>query len=259
MIKASSLSVLLFGLLACQPKGAYLYQYPNAENHEINQVMLVIDYLNLKDDVGKYWDFDSHYHQKVLNQLLHKINSQLSKAGYPQVNTYLLSSGLLFKTDFSVEHYIQDQLQNELMYPPFILAKQNITEVQIPQHQEILGTFVKYIAPRRHHNSDELSHRGMQLGYQLESMDVADGTAIMYVQIDLSAPGIIKQLGAFLLSGAIASQADYAHIHLDATTKRHASAFLIHKGSGQILWKNHTTRWTPEQPIDELLKGLPPH
>jgi len=220
-------------------------------------MMVVIDFINLRDDLGKYWDFDSYYHQKVLNQLLHKINEQLSNAGYPQVDSYLLSSGLLFKTDFRVEHYIQDQLQNELLHPPFILAKANITEEQIPQHQEILGILVKYIAPRRHHDSDELSHRGMQLGYQLESMKIPDDSAILYIHIDLSAPGIIKQMGTFLLSGAIASQADYAHVHLDATATRHASAFLLHKGSGQIIWKNYSNRWTPEQPIEKLLKQLP--
>lgn len=221
--------------------------------------MVVIDYLNLKDDVGKYWDFDSYYHQKVLNQMLRQLDTELQSVGYPKANAYLLSSGLLIKHPFAVEHYIEDQPQDELLYPPFILAQNNIIESQIPQHQEILSILVKYIAQRRHHQTDELSHRGMQMGYQLAAMDLSDDTAILYVHIDLSAPGIIKQLSSFLISGAIASQADYGHVHLDATTKRHASAILIHKGSGQILWKNFTQQWTPEQPIQQLLNGLPKH
>ena len=217
----------------------------------------MIDYLNLKDDVGKFWDFDSYYHQKVLNQLFHSIDSQLQSFGYPAIDSYILSSGLLIHTDFQVEHYIQDEFQNERLNPPFILAKQGMTNEQTSQHQEILGILVKYIAQRRHLENDDLSHRGMQLGYQLATVDLTDDTAILYVQIDLSAPGIIKQLGTLLLSGAIASQADYAHLHLDATASHHASAFLVHKGSGQILWKNYSLNWTPEKPIAEFLENLP--
>lgn len=263
MIKSTLLLVVVVVvvvlLTACQPKGSYLYQYPKATEHEINQLMVVIDYLNLKDDVGKHWDFDSYYHQKILNLVFKEIDTELQSAGYPKANSYLLSSGLLINNQWAVEHYIEDQFQDELLYPPFILAKDNISEAQISQHQEILGILVKYMASRRHHQDDELSHRGMQLGYQMAAMDVADDTAILYVHIDLSAPGIVKKIGTFLLSGAIASQADYAHVHVDASPRRHASAFLVHKGSGQILWKNFTQQWTPEQPIQQLFNGLPKH
>ncbi len=249
--------MLFFGLAACQPKGSLLYQFPTPENHQIDQVVLVIDYLNLKDDIGKYWDFDSHYHQQTLNQLLADADWTLQQSGYPKVNSYLISSGLLIKHDWPVEHYIKNQFQENLLYPPFILAHQGITQKHIDQHQEFLSIKVKYMGQRRHQLNHEHTHRGMQMGYHFESLDLPASTGILYLQIDQSAPGIIKQLGTVLISGTIASQADYAQMNLDLSNRRHASAFLVHKGSGQILWKNHSNLWSPDQPINQLLIQLP--
>ncbi len=249
--------VMCFGLMGCQPKGTTLYQNPTPEQYPIKQMMVVIDYLNLRDDVGTYWDFDSYYHQKVLNLLLNDTTSLLQQAGYPKVDAYLLSSGLLIRNEFAVEHYINEELQAELLYPPFILAQQNIPEAHIVQHQEYLTLMVKYVAQRRHHINNEDSYRGMQMAYHFEELDLPADTGILYVHVDLSAPGAIKQLSALLLSGAVASQTDYASVHIDSTYKRHASALLIHKGSGQILWKNHSNSWTPELPISALLSDFP--
>ncbi|TDR20737.1 hypothetical protein [Marinicella litoralis] len=250
------LTMLLFGLIACQPKGSLMYQFPEPQNYAVDQVMVVIDYLNLKDDIGKLWDFDSYYHQQILNKLLADVDRQLHQSGYPKINKYLLSSGLLIKDTFAVEHYIEDQIQDELLYPPFILAAENIATEQIDKHQEILTIMVKYIAPRRHQLNDELTHRGMQMGYHFEAMQMPANTAILYIHIDQSAPGILKQMGTFLISGALASQADYGHVSLGLNTQRHASAFFIHS-SGQILWKNHSNTWSTDQPINQLLNRFP--
>lgn len=248
---------LFFGLVGCQPKGSFVYQFPNTDQIQIDQVMVVIDYLNLRDDLGQYWDYDSYYHQKTLNKLLIQVDTELQHAGYPPTQSYLLSSGLLIKTDFPVEHYIKEQLQTELLYPPYSLAQQNISGELISQHQEFLGILVKYMATRRHIENDEISHRGMQMGYHFESMNLPNNTAILYMHINQSAVGIIKQLGTVLLSGAIASQADYGYLGVDLNSKKHASAFLVHKGSGQILWKNHSSRWSTDRPITDLLNFFP--
>ena len=257
MNRPNFLMILFFGLTACQPKGSLIYQYPNTEQHPVDQVMVVIDYLNLRDDIGKYWDFDSYYHQQILDSLLLQANAEVQQHGLPPIQSYLLTSGLLIKNDWPVEHYIEDQLQTELLYPPFILAQQNISAKQITQHQEFLSIMIKYMATRRHHADDELSHRGMQMGYHFEAMDLPDNTAILYIHINQSAAGITKQLGTWLLTGALASQANYAHIGVDLYAKKQASAFLIHKGSGQILWKNHSNQWSTDQPIKQLLTAFP--
>ncbi len=251
------LPVMCVGLTACQPKGTTLYQHPDAQNHPIDEMVVVIDYLNLRDDIGQYWDFDSYFHQKILNKLLNDIVAVTQEAGYPPISSYLLSSGLLMNNEFAVEHYIDETLQPELLYPPFIMAQENIPEEHMPLHQEFLILMVKYIAQRRHHETDELSHRGMQMPYHFESLNLPEDTGILYIHVDLSAPGAIKQLSGLLVSGAIASQSDYASVHIDASYKRHASAFLVHKGSGQILWKNHSNTWTPESPIESLLSQFP--
>ncbi len=249
--------VCFFGLMACQPKGSLIYQYPDTENIGINQLVVVIDYLNLRDDIGKYWDYDSYYHQKTLDHLLAQTNDTMQQNGYPPAESYLLSSGLLIKNDFPVEHYIKEQLQPELLHPPYTLALKSIDDTQVTQHQEVLSVMIKYLATRRHIKNDELSHRGMQMGYHFESIDLPDDTAILYIHVNQSAVGIIKQLGSILLSGAIASQADYGFIGVDLSTPKHASAFLVHTGSGQILWKNHSNNWNTDQPVAELLKLIP--
>ncbi len=251
------LLLLCFGLTACQPKGSLLYQYPDDSELKIRHLVVVMDYLNLKDDLGTYWDFDSQHHRRSLNHMLTVVNQQTLEAGYPKIENYLLSSGLLIKTAFAVDHYLDDQLQAERLLPPYLLATEGIDHQHIDQHQEILTLLVKYIAPRRHRPNNELSDRGMQMGYQMAALDLPDDTGLLYVHIDQSAPGIIKQTSSLLLAGAVASQADYAAVHLDATSTRQASAALIHKGSGQILWKNHSRNWQPSQGIAALLLGFP--
>ncbi|MCX7552535.1 hypothetical protein OS175_01490 [Marinicella sp. S1101] len=249
--------VCCFGLAACQPKGSFTYQHPAPETYPINQVVVVIDYLNLGDDVGKYWDFDSFYHQRILDDTFLQTKQFLANNGYPAVSAYLLSSGLLIDPEFAVEHYIQDQAQEKLLYPPYLLAQQNVTVEQQAQHQEFLTIMVKYLAQRRHHAADPLSLSGMQMGYHFQSMQLPDDAAIFYLHINQSAPGVMKQLGTLLLTGAIASQADYAHVGLDLSSQRQASAFWIHRGSGQILWKNHSSSWSTDQPLVDLLLGFP--
>ncbi len=257
MKRLNTLLLLLIGLTACQPKGSLLYQYPNTESLDINELVVVIDYLNLKDDLGNYWDFDSQHHKTILNQKLTAVNRLTVEAGYPKISNYVLSSGLLVKPDFAVEHYQTKQLQAGLLYPPYVLAAEKTSSQLIDQHQEIMNLLVKYIAQRRYRETDEYTHRGMQMAYHFDAMDLPPNTGILYIHIDLSAPGIIKQTGTFLLAGAAASQADYAQINFAATPRRQASAFLLHKASGQILWKNHSKTWRPDQPISTLLLNLP--
>ncbi|WP_223787146.1 hypothetical protein [Marinicella meishanensis] len=246
-------------LTGCQPKGTTLYQHDQPENHPIEHTMVVIDYLNLRDDLGRYWDFDSYYHEDMLNRLLAAVDMSLQKAGYPAASGYLLTSGLLVDEGFAVEHYIQETLQPELLYAPFIMASDQIPDDHIDQHRDVMRLMIKYLAPKRHHASDPNSHRGMQMGYHFSDIDLPPNTGILYLHVDLSATGAIKQLGTLILSGAVASQSDYASMHLDLGYRRHASAFWVHTGSGQILWKNHSNQWTPAQPIGELLLQFPPN
>ena len=146
--------LLFIGLTACQPKGSYLYHFPAPETHPINRMIVVIDYLNLRDDIGKYWDYDSYYHEHNLNLLIHDVDTHLQQLGYPAVDGYLLSSGLLFKEPFAVEHYHRDEHLEELLYPPFTLAQHNVADIDTWHHQEIMSTLVKYIAQRRWHGGD---------------------------------------------------------------------------------------------------------
>lgn len=249
--------LMLLVLTACQPKGTTLYQHDQPEAYPIEHTLVVIDCLNLRDDLGRYWDFDSYYHEDMLNRLLAAVDRSLQQAGYPAAYGYLLSSGLLVDEGFAVDHYIQETLQPDLLYAPFIMASDQVPLEQIDQHREVMRLMIKYLAPKRHHASDPNSHRGMQMGYHFEHLNLPANTGILYLHVDLSAAGAIKQLGTLILSGAIASQSDYASMHLDIGYRRHASAFWVHSGSGQILWKNHSNQWTPAQPIGQLLTQFP--
>lgn len=249
--------LMVIGLTACQPKGSYLYQFPQTANISINEVVVIIDYLNLRDDLGKNWDFDSAHHRLILNQLLNQINHKLRQDGYPKVKQYLLSSGLLIKAPMTVDHYVDGELQQQPLYPPFIIASTLADTKQIELHQEIMTILAKYITPRTHHMNDAMTHRGMQMGHHFEAIDLTDDTALLYVQIDLSAPGTVKQLTTFLVSGAIASQTDYGHVQMHNSSNRASSAALIHKGTGQILWKNYSSTWQPSKPINWLLVDFP--
>ena len=257
MIRFLGYFILYLGLVACQPRGTYTYQHAKNIDYPIKQIVVVIDYLNLRDDVGQYWDFDSYYHQRTLDHLFSQVKSHLRNTGYPDVESYLLSSGLLIRNEFAVEHYWQDQDQGELLYPPYILAQSNISNELITQHQEYLTIMVKYLAQRKHHPNDLLSLSGMQMGYHFENMELAEDTGLLYMHINQSAPGAVKQLGSLLLTGAIASQADYAHVGLDLSSQKHSSIFWIHKGSGQILWKNYSNHWSTDQPLEILLSSFP--
>jgi hypothetical protein len=249
--------LLLLGclwLLSCQPRGSYLYQHPEGQTTTINNVVLVIDYLNLKDDLGDRWDFDSLQHQQLLNHLLKESSHWLQQWGYPRVTNYLLSSGLLIRQPLAVDHYQHKALQPEPLFPPYLLASEGIEEPAM--HQEPLALLVKYTAPRRHHPGNPDSLRGMHIGYHFSELKLPADTAVLYLHIDQSATGIIKQLSTLLLTGALASQSDHAQVYLAANSQRQASAFLIH-ASGEILWKNHSTVWHPGQSVRELLVGFP--
>jgi len=254
MSKAWLTLVWLLLLCACQPKGSHLYHNNDPVVAPIARVMVVMDYLNLKDDLGQQWDFDSDHHQQLLNRLLGDTNHWLRQRGYPKVDQYLLTSGLLFRQPIPVDHYQQQQLQPDPLYPPYLLASSGTDQVML--HQEVLQLLVKYTAPRRHHPDQSDSLRGMHVGHQFQSLDMADDTAVLYVHINQSAPGLIKQLSSLILAAAVASQTDHTQVYLDAGHQRQASAFLI-DSTGRILWKNHSLSWHPGLPVEQLLIEFP--
>lgn len=241
-------------LTACQPKGSYLYHSNESVAAPIARVMVVMDYLNLKDDLGQQWDFDSDHHQQLLNRLLGDTNHLLRQWGYPKVEQYLLTSGLLFRQPIPVDHYRQQQLQANPLYPPYLLASNGTEKVMV--HQDVLQLLVKYIAPRRHHADESDSMRGMHVGHQFQSLSIPQDTAVLYVHINQSAAGLIKQLSSLILAAAVASQTDHTQIYLDAGHQRQASAFLI-DSTGLILWKNHSLNWHPGLPMQQLLAEFP--
>ncbi|MFC3193056.1 hypothetical protein ACFODZ_02265 [Marinicella sediminis] len=252
--KALFFCLLCVGLTACQPKGTWLYQAAADERPDWEHIVVIIDYLNLKDDLDGHWDFASEQHQMVLNRLLAETNRTLQQSGYPRVNRFVLSSGLLFAQPMAVDHYRNSELQHEPLYPPYLLAVDGMEHIAV--HQEVLQLLVKYTAPRRHHPEQPDSLRGMHVGHQFDALQLPEDLAVLYIHIDQSAPGIIKQLSSLLLAAAVSSQSDYTQVYLDGGQQKQASAFLVH-GSGQIIWKNHDINWHPGQPINQLLIDFP--
>lgn len=234
-MKKAFLLTLSFILISCTPKYDFVKTKFDNGKPQVKNIMLVLDYVTLKDDVGKLYDFDENYNLKHMNLMYSKIKSLVETRGFSVLPETLKASGLLIDSEYQAEHYLNKKLQKDLISPPFILR--------------ITGMDDDMVDVLRDLNLESRAHLGYNIATEvktykygtlpslenLNKLNLPEHTAILVINANRPKVSAIKAIGVGVLSTALTG--GYATVAMQGIPS--TFGYLVHADTGDILWTNY--------------------
>ncbi len=262
---------VLFSLLlltACAPKFGYLN--PQTTETKFDHIIVVYDYLHVVDDVGKLVDYPADKNMEQINELRTVIESVLQDKGYKgSIDFALVSSGLGLNPENGFEHYLEGQLQEQLIYPPFYLESEFTESFQY----ELMSSFADAqsvafvpVSKKTQEFYDDLRMNALQFTESESAISpklIADSNiGVLHIRAVMPRVSFMKAMGVSLLSiGLTAGATGGAYIGIATPTGvAHSTGLLFDNRSGEVIWKNQAngdlSRFGP-QANARFFKGLP--
>ncbi len=197
--------------------------------------MIMIEYLAIKDDLKGLWNFEEY--SNLDNQdKLHNIAAKMLKAkGYNLANMALKSSGLIIDRGYLVDHLIGKKKQSVPIEPPYILRSINLENATIQGLESLL---FELNAPISAVMSDMRSFVKNNFIRETQALNMTDDTAILIIQSYKPRVSIFADMQLDLVTS---SSGGGAYVNLNNRIRPTTYAYLIHVGTGDLLWSNNTT------------------
>lgn len=234
-LKIQSLFIvfILLTIVACAPTSYVFTKKLNPKQHKIQQVVIMVEYLEAKDDAKGFWNFDEVIN--LINQdYLYDIASQmLISKGYHLSDKSLKTSGLIIARDFYMDHYVNKQLQDEVISPPYIVRSVNLDD------ENIQGLEILLAELNRPMSAVMADYRGFVKNNYRQStshLNLSNNSAILIIQSYKPRTSMLKNLD---FGYGVSSPSGHGHLELGIRNMNYTSyAYLIHKGTGDLLWSN---------------------
>lgn len=245
----TSLTLMLVALLtACAPKFNYVSTKPDYPVYD--QVLVVFDYLHVVDDVGKLLDYPADKNMDQIDLLKTKIESALRTKGFNgHIDFSLMSSGLGLNPEMGFEHYVDGDLQEQLVYPPFYLESPYHEAFQFQLIQSFADAQSVSFVPVSKENKDyfnDLRMNPLTLAaseeYLSPRLDDGISTAVLHVRAVWPRVSFMKAMGVSLLSvGLTAGATGGAYIGIATPAGMpHSTGLMFDNTTGEVIWKNQT-------------------
>jgi hypothetical protein len=119
-MRKTILLIMVFCLFSC---GRPVNVKP-LNGHSLDKpVYVVVDYVQIRDDIGKMLNYDKHLNQKRITSLKTQISNLLKAKGFSNHQFVYLSSGLDFNPENEYQLVNNKVKQDELITPPFITSE----------------------------------------------------------------------------------------------------------------------------------------
>lgn len=226
------LMVLLSGCASVNP--VYISKTFDKTN-QLNQVLIMIEYLELKDDTRNYWNFDEEANIKQQDLLYQIAHQMLLEKGYEVSSSSLKTSGLVVARDYYVDHYINKKPKPQPIAPPYIIRSIDLNDDHIYALESLLATLTEPVSSVM---SDYRAFIKNNYKEQTQNIDISDDIAILVVQSYRPRTTVFSNVdvGFSFSNGGNGAFAGIGGRQQFAKT----SAYFIHKGSGDVIWANHT-------------------
>ena len=99
-------------LCACAPK----YNYTRADLDQKplpSEVVVIVDYFAVVDDVGELWDYKQEFNDKRINRFRELVSDLLGSSGYLVADKGIISSGLGLSSHIEFDYYIDGKKQDQ--------------------------------------------------------------------------------------------------------------------------------------------------
>ncbi len=210
-------------------------------NLEVSQVMIMVEYLELKDDVIRYWNFNEDTNIEQQDLLYDVAENMLREKGYHVITDSLKTSGLVVARDFYVDHYVDNKRQDDAIVPPYIIRSIGLDDNNINTLESLLAELTQPITPVL---SDYRTFIKNNYKEQTQAIDVSDDTAILVIHSYRPRVSFFSNIDVgFGVSNS--GNGAFAGVSNQQPTAK-TSAYLIHKGSGEVIWANQTSLIKPK-------------
>jgi hypothetical protein len=224
------LTYFLF-LGACAPTN-YVYvkkfgdKIPTIEN-----VIIVVEYLDIKQGFGQYWKFDEAANLIQQNYLFETSAKMLEGKGYHVSPSFLKTSGLILDRNFRVKHYLGKQVMPELITPPYIIRSFNINDDNIHALEYLLAGLNR---PMSAVMSDLRGYVVNNYIQEIQGIDLPENTGIFIIQSYKPKSYPFGEFNVGIGGSSFDTSVGIRSDALPATTH----AYFLHKGTGDLLWSN---------------------
>jgi hypothetical protein len=238
--------ILAVFLTACAPK--FNYVSTKVEQPAYDQILVVFDYLHVVDDVGKLLDYPADKNMDQINLLKTQIESALRAKGFKgDIDFALISSGLGLNPELGFEHYVDGDLQEQLIYPPFYLESPYHEAFQYQLIQSFADAQSVSFVPVSKENTDYFNDLRMipltfadSEEYLSPQLDDKISTAVLHIRAVWPRVSFMKAMGVSLLSvGLTAGVSGGAYVGIATPVGMpHSTGLLFDNATGEVIWKN---------------------
>lgn len=240
---------LILILASCTPTD-YQFVRKNYDPgmYNISEVIIMVEFLDLKSQFNGSWSFDENRHLYNQDKLYNLTSTILKEKGYNVSDKMLKTSGIVMSRDVVAKHYFNGERQQYRISPPFIVRSTKLSNSDIQGLEELLAEIDMPVSPVM---SDYKSYIKNNYIMQMPMISSEDNTAIMIIQS-------YQQKNLFPADwdigfGVASSSLEFG---FDSEMTQSASAYFIHKGTGDLIWSNKTNA-IRENNLQEFFLMLP--
>ena len=248
------LSLICFLILsACAPTN-YVYVKKFTEPRPvIENVIVMIEYLDIKQGFGQYWKFNEDANLFQQDYLYDVSVAMLETKGYHVSPRYLKTSGLILDRNFRVKHYVNKNAMPELITPPYIIRSFDIDDDNIHALENLLAALNR---PMSAVMSDLRGYVVNNYKQQMQAIDLPSNTGILIIQSYKPKSYPFGEFDVGIGGSSFDTSVAFSNHSMPASTY----AYFLHKSSGDLLWSNKTfliTNKNQQQFFFDLPQNLP--
>jgi len=223
---------LILILSACAPTShVYVKSNQNGHNNMIREVVIMVEYLEIKEDSGEYWNFNENLNLLKQDELYMIAQKMLESKGYYLANKNLKTSGLITDRNLMLEHYVNNKLQNEVISPPYIVRSINLDDKNIQGFEMLLAELNQPISPAM---VDLRSYVFSNFKSQMSDLNLSDDSAIFIIQVYKPKFSVFSNINIGFTASSSGSSIGIGREHQPPSSY----AYLIHVGTGDVIWSN---------------------
>ena len=228
-------------LSACAPTN-YVYVKPNGVDvHKIDEVVVMVEYLNVKEGFDSYWDFNENINLENQDELYNMAVQILTEKGYGVSDKSLKTSGIVVDRNFVLDHFLDKKKQKQLIAPPYIVRSVNLQDENIQGFEFLLA---ELNSPMSAVMADLRTYVNNNYKQQMDSIDLNPQSAVLVIQVYKPRKAMLPNIEFAVTSSVWDTHVDFGSIQPASIS----AAYLIHNGSGDVLWSNKSSYINTKKP-----------
>lgn len=224
--------ICFLALSACAPINYVYVKKLTDTSLVIDNVIIMVEYLDVKQSFGQYWKFDELANLIQQDYLYQIAVTILEEKGYQISSSFLKTSGLITDRNFRVKHYVRKKAMPELITPPFIIRSVNLNDENIRSLENLLAALNRPMSAVMAELRGYVVNNYQQ---QMKDIEIPENTGLLILQTYKPRYNIFADVDVGYTGGLFDSSVAIGSRSLSSAT---TYGYFLYKGTGELLWSN---------------------